>query len=352
MVFTPSGKRGSFPTGTLVLQAARSLGVDLDSVCGGRGICARCQVTHATGEFPKHRLVSEPSHLSPFDATEEKLVKKRNKLKQGHRLGCTARIEGDCVIDIPPESQMHRQVVRKEADVREILLDPIVRLYYVEVERPSMEEASSDLGRLLQAFEQEWHLSGIKVPHPILKSLQTVLREGNWKVTAAVDRENRMRGLWPEFKETLFGIAIDVGSTTLAAHLCELGSGEVLASAGRMNPQIRFGEDLMSRVSYVMLNQDGDKELTDSVQEALNQLAHEVCAQAGISQDEVMEMVLVGNPVMHHLFHGINPVELGGAPFALATDKAIETLGTTLGFQLNPQTHYWHGQKQTPKGCT
>ena len=195
VVFTPSGKRGSFPTGTLVLQAARSLGVDLDSVCGGRGICARCQVTHATGEFPKHRLVSEPSHLSPFDATEEKLVKKRNKLKQGRRLGCTARIEGDCVIDIPPESQMHRQVVRKEAEVREILLDPIVRLYYVEVERPSMEEASSDLGRLLQALEQEWHLSGIKVPHPILKSLQTVLREGNWKVTAAVDRENRMRGL-------------------------------------------------------------------------------------------------------------------------------------------------------------
>ncbi len=339
VVFTPSGKRGSFPTGTLVLQAARSLGVDLDSVCGGRGICARCQVTHATGEFPKHRLVSETSHLSPFDATEEKLVKKRNKLRQGRRLGCTARIEGDCVIDIPPESQMHRQVVRKEAEVREILLDPIVRLYYVEVERPSMEEASSDLGRLLQALEQEWQLSGIKVPHPILKSLQTVLREGNWKVTAAVDRENRMRGLWPEFKETLFGIAIDVGSTTLAAHLCELGSGEVLASAGRMNPQIRFGEDLMSRVSYVMLNQDGDKELTDSVQEALNQLAHEVCAQAGISQDEVMEMVLVGNPVMHHLFHGINPVELGGAPFALATDKAIETLGTTLGFQLNPQTH-------------
>ncbi|MEC8477235.1 MAG: 2Fe-2S iron-sulfur cluster-binding protein, partial [SAR324 cluster bacterium] len=115
VVFTPSGKRGNFPHGTPVLQAARSLGVDLDSVCGGRGICARCQVIHTTGEFPKHGLVSAASHLSPFDATEEKLVRKSTRLKSGRRLGCTAQILGDCVIDVPPESQIHRQVVRKEA---------------------------------------------------------------------------------------------------------------------------------------------------------------------------------------------------------------------------------------------
>ena len=335
VVFTPSGKRGSFPHGTRVLQAARSLGVDLDSVCGGRGICARCQVIHTTGEFPKHGLVSAASHLSPFDATEEKLVRKTTRLKSGRRLGCTAQILGDCVIDVPPESQIHRQVVRKEAEIREIKIDPVVRLYYVEVEPPKMEDPTSDIRRLLKALETEWELQNIKVPHSILEMLQPTLREGKWKVTVAVDHDGIMRGIWSDFREHLYGIAVDIGSTTLAAHLCELGSGEVLSSAGMMNPQIRFGEDLMSRVSYVMLNQDGEKELTKSVREALNQLSLEVCEQAGIQKEEVMEMVMVGNPVMHHLVHGINPVELGGAPFALATDEAIITPASELDLQLH-----------------
>ena len=336
VVFTPSGKRGSFPLGTPLLQAARSLGVDLDSVCGGRGICARCQVTHTTGEFPKHGIVSEESHLSAFNATEEKLVRKRNKLKPGRRLGCTASLEGDCVIDIPPESQMHRQVIRKEAEFREIILDPTVRLFYVEVEKPSLQDPSSDLCRLLNAMQQEWQLFGIEVPHRILETIQNVLRQGNWSVTAAVDRKNRMRGLWSGLKENLFGIAVDVGSTTLAAHLCDLTSGEVLASSGMMNPQIRFGEDLMSRVSYVMLNPDGEKELTGSVRDAINQLVQEACQDVEVEVEDVLEMVLVGNPVMHHLLHGINPVQLGGAPFALATDEAIDTPAVELNLKLHP----------------
>ena len=187
----------------------------------------------------------------------------------------------------------------------------------------------------LKALEAEWELQKIKVPHSILEMLQPTLREGKWKVTVAVDHDGIMRGIWSDFREHLYGIAVDIGSTTLAAHLCELGSGEVLSSAGMMNPQIRFGEDLMSRVSYVMLNQDGEKELTKSVREALNQLSLEVCEQAGIQKEEVMEMVMVGNPVMHHLVHGINPVELGGAPFALATDEAIITPASELDLELH-----------------
>ena len=250
-------------------------------------------------------------------------------------MGCTAQILGDCVIDVPPESQIHRQVVRKEAEIREIKIDPVVRLYYVEVEPPKMEDPTSDIRRLLKALETEWELQNIKVPHSILEMLQPTLREGKWKVTVAVDHDGIMRGIWSDFREHLYGIAVDIGSTTLAAHLCELGSGEVLSSAGMMNPQIRFGEDLMSRVSYVMLNQEGEKELTKSVREALNQLSLEVCEQAGIQKEEVMEMVMVGNPVMHHLVHGINPVELGGAPFALATDEAIITPASELDLELH-----------------
>ena len=210
VVFTPSGKRGSFPLGTPVLEAARSLGVDLDSVCGGRGICARCQVIHTTGEFPKHGLVSAASHLSPFNATEEKLVRKTTRLKSGRRLGCTAQILGDCVIDVPPESQIHRQVVRKEAEIREIKIDPVVRLYYVEVEPPKMEDPTSDLRRLLKALETEWELQKIKVPHSILEMLQPTLREGKWKVTVAVDHDGIMRWIWSDFREHLYGIAVDI----------------------------------------------------------------------------------------------------------------------------------------------
>jgi Uncharacterized metal-binding protein len=216
-------------------------------------------------------------------------------------------------------------VVCKEVEIREIKIDPVVRLYYVEVELPKLEDPTSDLRRLVKALEDEWGLQKIKVPHSILGMLQPTLREGKWKVTVAVDHDGIMQGIWADFREHLYGIAVDIGSTTLAAHLCELGSGEVLSSAGMMNPQIRFGEDLMSRVSYLMLNQDGEKELTKSVREALNQLSLEVCEQAVIQKEEVMEMVIVGNPVMHHLVHGINPIELGGAPFALATDEAIIT---------------------------
>jgi len=109
-------------------------------------------------------------------------------------------------------------------------------------------------------------------------------------------------------------MAIDVGSTTIAAHLCDLGSGDVVASSGIMNPQIRFGEDLMSRVSYVMMHPDGEHELTRAVRDAINQLAQEVCTAAGIETRDVLELTFVGNPIMHHLLLGISPVELGGAP--------------------------------------
>ena len=339
IVFTPSGKRGRFAIGTPVLQAARSLGVDIDSVCGGRAICGRCQINVGEGEFAKHGISSAADHVSAFSQVEERYDRLRG-LASGRRLSCQTKIEGDLVIDVPPESQVHKQVVRKEADTRAIELDPATRLYFIEVDEPDMHKPSSDLERVFTALKEQWGVENITAELPIIAALQAVLRKGEWKITCAVYSRapgggNRLVAIWPGFHDKAYGIAIDVGSTTIAAHLTNLSTGEVVASAGLMNPQIRFGEDLMSRVSYVMMNPGGDVEMTTAIRGALQQLAEDVGRQAGVDLNDMMEVVLVGNPVMHHLFLGLDPTELGGAPFALATGLPLTFPARDMDFKLN-----------------
>ena len=332
VVFTPSGKRGRFPIGTPVLQAARQLGVDIDSVCGGRAICGRCQVELGQGSFAKHGITSSVEHASGFSATEERYQAKKG-LAAARRLSCQVQLLGDLVVDVPAESQVHRQVVRKRAEVRAIELDPATRLHYVEVEEPDMHRQRGDLERVLEALESQWGLRGLKIDLGPLQALQRNLRLGGWKLTVAVHEAKAIIATWPGFHDRLLGVAIDVGSTTIAAHLCDLATGEVLASSGMMNPQIRFGEDLMSRVSYAMMNKGGDVEMTVAVRQGLDALLRELCAETKVELSDVQELVLVGNPIMHHLLLGIDPVELGGAPFALATDGAVELRAAELGLK-------------------
>jgi uncharacterized 2Fe-2S/4Fe-4S cluster protein (DUF4445 family) len=330
VIFTPSGKRGRFPVGTPLLAAARALGVDVDSVCGGRGLCGRCQVLVMEGEFAKHGVQSSPSHVSSFSEPERRFAARR-PLPAGHRLSCSTRILGDLVVDVPAESQVHRQVVRKAADARDITLDPVLRLHEIEVERPDMHHPSGDLRRLLAALEQEWGLEDLSCDPSVLPRLQSALRKGDWRVTVAVHAGREILAVWPGLHERACGLAIDVGSTTIAAHLCALATGEVLASSGVMNPQIRYGEDLMSRVSYAMMNPGGAEQLTSAVRGALSALAREIAAAAGIALEDILEMTFVGNPIMHHLLLGIDPVELGGAPFALALDAAVRLRAADIG---------------------
>lgn len=332
VVFTPSGKRGHFPIETPVLEAARALGVDIDSVCGGRAICGRCQVLCAEGEFSKHEIVSSAGNLSSFTKTEERWERVKKLSLNGRRLSCQAKLLGDVVIDVPPDSQVHKQVVRKGADLLDIELDPLVRLHFVQVEEPDMHSPTGDVQRLKLALEKEWQLKDLKIEPSLLPNLQTTLRDGDWQVTAAVADDKKIIALWPNLKEQVLGIAIDVGSTTIAAHLCDLLSGDVLASSGIMNPQIRFGEDLMSRVSYVMMNPGGETEMTKVVRETINTLVTSTTKEIGADTTDVLAMTLVANPVMHHLLLGINPVELGGAPFALATDEAVLSNASTFDF--------------------
>ena len=340
VVFTPSGKRGRFPVGTPLLSAARTLGVDVDSVCGGRGICGRCQVLIAEGEFAKHGVRSGSASVSEVSDTERRYSKRRG-LPSGHRLSCSTTVQGDVVVDVPPGSQVHRQVVRKDADAREIKLDPVVRLHYVEVREPDMQDPSGDLRRLFEALEREWKLARLGCDWAILGELQSCLRRGDWRVTVAVHDGSQVIAIWPGFHDRAYGMAVDVGSTTVAAHLCNLETDELAAAAGTMNPQIRFGEDLMSRVSYAMMNPGGAQQMTAAIRDALTALAAELARGAGIEPADILELTLVGNPIMHHLVLGIDPVELGGAPFALAVDESLTLPASALGIGVHPNARVY-----------
>ena len=324
-----------FPHGTALLDAARSIGVDVDSVCGGRGLCGRCRVVCAVGDFAKHAINSRAGHLSPPGEVEKRFSERRRPLEENHRLSCQALIEGDLVIDVPPESQMHRQVVRKKTEHRDITLDTSVRLHFVEVQRADLREATGDLQRLCDALNWEWQLADLECDSVVLPELQRVLREGDWQVTVAVHDQSRIIAIWPGFRSYAYGLAIDIGSTTIAAHLYNLTTGENVATGGIMNPQIRFGEDLMSRVSYVLMHPEASGELTDVVRNGINDLIADVAREGGIDPGDILDVTVAGNPIMHHLFLGISPVELGSAPFALATDGAINIRAREVDLQVN-----------------
>jgi len=342
VAFMPSGRRGRFPVGTPLLDCARQLGVDIDSVCGGRGICGRCQVVVAEGEFAKHGINSVAEHVSPRGEPENRFDSRKG-LAAERRLSCHALLWGDIVIDVPPDSQVHKQVVRKRAEVRDIKMDPAIRLHYCVVEEPDMHNPLGDFERLSLALADQWGLDNLEeIDIRVLRSLQEALRKGEWAVTVAVHRSTRITAVWPGLIDHAYGIAFDIGSTTIAAHLCDLASGEVVNSGGVMNPQIRFGEDLMSRVSYIMMNPGGEVDLTESVRTAINDLAHDVINEVNVRSDSILNITVVGNPIMHHLFLGINPIELGGAPFALSTNSGMTLWATEVDIDsVNPDARVY-----------
>jgi len=304
-----------------VLDAARRLGVDIDSVCGGRGICGRCQVEPMFGEFAKHGITADASHLSP-PGTVEADYRGRRPLTEDRRLSCTATIRGDLVVDVPAESQVHRQVIRKDIDLGDIELDPVLVLRLVEF---------GEGDDLLAALGSQWGLTGLELPPDL-----DIVADGSGLATVAIRDVSQVVAVWPGLRDRALGIAVDVGSTTLAGHLFDLATGTALATAGTMNPQIRFGEDLMSRVSYVMMNPGGEVELTRAVRESLDELIGQLCEEGGTTRDEVLELVLVGNPIMHHLLLGLDPTPLGVAPFTLEISEAVDRTATELDLEVHP----------------
>ena len=349
VIFTPSGLRDKFPVGTTVLQAAQQLGVDLATSCGGHGVCGTCRVMHAVGTFSKHGIESREEHLSPPSETE--IYDHEEVLEAGLRLGCCSRIRGDLVIDIPSGSQTHQQHVVKQATDCQIDHDPAVKLFTTRVALPDILQPASDITRLRQALAVDYQVTDLTFDLGPLETLQSVLNvmpgEGvsgspaMIQVTVAIyypmQGQPRIIAVWPGQKREVYGLAVDLGSTTIAAHLCDLSSGQVVATASMMNPQIRFGEDLMSRVSYAIMNECGARMMTHQVRQAFNELARTAASQAGIQPVDILELTVVCNPIMHHLLLGIDPIPLGSAPFNLTVDQALELRADQLQLDLHPE---------------
>ncbi len=336
VLFMPSGLRGQVPVGTTVLQAAQRLGVDLESICGGQGKCRKCQVLPQEGEFSKHGISSRPDHLSELTETELH-HQSRNRLKPGRRLGCNARILGDLVVDVPEESQQHKQHIAKAVTAYDIQVQPALHLFTVTLPEPDMHAPISDKRRLQQALKNEHELPIMDCELSQLRLLQPALQKAGRQVTVAVYQFQQIIGVWPGVKKEVYGLAVDLGSTTIAAQLCNLRTGKVVATADTMNPQIRFGEDLMSRVSYVMMNEGGDVAMTEVVRDSFNQLAKRATKTAGVALEDILDMTVVGNPIMHHLFLGIDPTPLGTAPFTLTTDQTQVVRAADIGIQLHAE---------------
>ncbi len=322
VVFNPSGIRASVAAGATVLDAARAGGVDLDSVCGGRGLCGRCQVSPTAVD-----VLSEPGPT-------ELRYRGRRPLAEGCRLGCQAVVLGNAVIDVPAASQVHRPVVRKSIDLAEVVIDPVVTLHYVEVPEVVLGFEAAEVDLVAEALSNDWGLADVDFGVPVLARLHSAIAAGEGSVTVVVHDGRTVLDVRPGYSDGAWGVAVDVGSTTIAGYLLELSSGEVAAASGRMNPQIRFGEDLMSRVSYVMMNPGGEAKLTAAVRGAIDELVGELCEEAGVDRGQVHDLVVVGNPIMHHLVLGLDPTPLGAAPFTLATATAVRGSATEIGIGL------------------
>ena len=322
VVFNPSGIRASVAAGATVLDAARAGGVDLDSVCGGRGLCGRCQVSPTAVD-----VLSEPGPT-------ELRYRGRRPLAEGCRLGCQAVVLGNAVIDVPAASQVHRPVVRKSIDLAEVVIDPVVTLHYVEVPEVVLGFEAAEVDLVAEALSNDWGLADVDFGVPVLARLHSAIAAGEGSVTVVVHDGRTVLDVRPGYSDGAWGVAVDVGSTTIAGYLLELSSGEVAAASGRMNPQIRFGEDLMSRVSYVMMNPGGEAKLTAAVRRAIDELVGELCEEAGVDRGQVHDLVVVGNPIMHHLVLGLDPTPLGAAPFTLATATAVRGSATEIGIGL------------------
>ncbi|MBP3690488.1 MAG: DUF4445 domain-containing protein [Schwartzia sp.] len=335
IVFQPSGRRGEIEAGKSVLEAARTLGVGIEAACGGARVCGKCRVIVETGRFEKLNLVSSADHVSPVGDVEKKFLT-AEELSRGYRLACNAFLSGDLVVTVPEESRSAKQVILEKGRERKIEVRPAVKNITVTLPAASLSDFRDDRQRLLDALEKETGLKYLSVDYPVLKELPQILRAGSWTVTATIWQEKEVIRVAPGKRETSLGAAVDVGTTTLAAFLCDLTTGAVLAKASRMNPQIGYGEDVLARISYAASEAEGREKLQASIIEALNALTADMTEKAGFSASDVDEMVLVYNTAMHHLALGLDPRYVGRAPFAPAASAPLDVKARDLGIKINP----------------
>ena len=336
VIFQPSGRQAYVSEGKTLLDAAREMGVEIESICGGQQTCGKCKVVADFGDFPKYGILSEAENISPAKGDEIEYWTKRRRDPGRYRLSCAACVTGDLVINVPEESQARKQIVRKSAIVREIELDPAIRQYFVKVKPAELGDNRGDWERLQASLLATHQLDELSIDYFVLRDLQKILRHEKWQVTVTVWNDREVVRVEPGYQEGAYGMAVDIGSTTVAGHLIDLRTGQILATEAMMNPQTIYGEDLMSRVSYGMMNEDGVEKMHVAIIDALSKLVKRATRSVKLKPEDVSELVMVGNTVMLDLLLGADPIELGGAPFALLTHAALDIKARDLGIQAGP----------------
>lgn len=338
VIFQPSGRRGEVEGGKTILEASRELGVEIESICGGERNCGKCKVKLEEGFFERYGIKSNHEHLSPFTEEEGKFINEVEK-KEGSRLACAAQIKGDVLIFIPEESRAQQQVIRKALGGRKIELKPALSLHYVELTSPTFHDPLGDFDRLKRALSERYNLLSLGIDYQALIKLPHMLRQENWKVTVAVWMEEEIIDIKPGRVDDIYGLAIDIGTTTMAGYLCNLRNGEVIATESIMNPQVTYGEDVISRITYTMTHQEGLEVLHRLIIDELNHLIQTATNKCNLSSEDILELTIVGNTAMHHLLLGINPQYLGVSPFPPAIHRSIDIKARDLGLEVHPSAN-------------
>jgi uncharacterized 2Fe-2S/4Fe-4S cluster protein (DUF4445 family) len=354
VILQPSGRRGQVDEGTSIRAAARELGVEIESICAENATCGKCMILIEEGRFEKYNVDSKREHLSPVGSEEGAYFARRPNLLKTKgwevgqvRLSCQCKVLGDVLINVPEESRGNKQIVRKSARERAIEIKPSVRKYYVSMTAPNLARPIADWERLAKGLETAMGLvrrgeenlprwSDLTIDYQCLRTLSSTLREAKWNVTVSVWQDREVIEVQPGYVEDSYGAAVDIGSTTVALYLCNLRTGEILAAESEMNPQIVYGEDVMSRIQYSIEHKDGLEKLHKAVITTLNKLLQQAAKTAKIKTDEILEMVLVGNSTMHHLLLNLHPKDLGLAPFVPTIHKSVDVKARELGLQINP----------------
>ncbi len=335
VIFQPSGRRGYVNDGKTIKEASHELGVDIEGICGEKATCGKCKVRIEKGIFEEYSVDSRVENLSPIGETERKMLTPQQQ-HDGYRLACQAHIHGDVVVFVPEESRRGKQVVRKAARDIAIELKPAVRKYYVEMTPATLHDPLGDWERLQAELRKRFDLSGLVIDYPVLRNLQSVIRQGDWKVTVSVWMNREVIEVESGFIEKAYGMAVDIGTTTIAAYLCDLTTGEIVATDSMMNPQVAYGEDVLSRITYSMTYKDGLESMKQALIKGLNQLAGRVAAETHIKRHAIVDMTVVGNTCMHHIFLNLDLQYIGRVPFSPSIHHSVNVKAHDLGLKISP----------------
>ena len=322
VIFTPSGIRAEATDGQTVYDVALDAGVDIQSICGGKGLCKRCQCEIDTGKHAKFKLDVTEDNVGKLTPTEKKAIHDED-MSDTRRLACRAKVRGDLVVEVPSDSREAESSIQKKSTPIDVPINPAITLHMVQLPVPTLEDNPSD-GETLVALLKEYHDLNVRPSHRMLIKLQAILKEHDRTVICVVRDNDTIIDVWPPSPFDLYGAAIDVGSTSVAMYVYNLATGQPVYEKAAMNPQIRYGEDLMSRVSYIMMNKGGEVKLTNAIREQIKTMLAGAVEALELGPNQLLDVICVGNPIMHHLLIGANPVELGVAPFTLAVKDWID----------------------------